>query len=243
MDKQVVLAIIIISIVLMVVLIVVLFRSNLINFIAKFFVKTRKNELSFFRQYEISLDYSKLNRFRRISIEKLLKIFKKHTTGSTKVNIRMIFNGNYYASYDLDLQSKLTLFKQVYSATPYVLFKSSEGKHWGLVDIPYKKLKDIFVDHNWNICNDQQYVSYTKHHRLLVIRGLYKNFDRKPTHIYTNKILSKNFQLFIDKLVTYYSKEGLEMSILKYQDPEMLIKFNRKRKLELLNEKEKGKNT
>jgi len=48
-----------------------------------------------------------------------------------------------------------------------------------------------------------------------------------------------NYQeTFIDKLDTYYNKEGLELSVLRYKDPTMLIKYNRRRKLQQLKDLE-----
>lgn len=237
MDKDELLGVVFVVVIGIIILIVVLVRSNLINFIVRLFVRTKKNELNFFRQYILSRDYSTINKFRRIHIEKVIERFKKNKT-SNYINIRSFFNGSHYPFYDLDDDTKLQLFKKIYAATPYVIFQSSKNNFWGIVDLPQKDIKKILTDHNWNICNDSKYVNYSRHHKALCIRGLYKNMDRKPILIKENKNLSKTFRLFVDKLVTYYSKESLEISVIKYQNPEMLIRFNRKRKLKLLNEKE-----
>ena len=67
-----------------------------------------------------------------------------------------------------------------------------------------------------------------------MIRGLYENKEKKPVLYEINGNLSKNFQLFIDKLRIYYNREGFELSVLRYNDPSLLLRFNRKRKLEIL---------
>ncbi len=69
----------------------------------------------------------------------------------------------------------------------------------------------------------------------ILIRGLYEDLSRKPRLNEINGNLSKNFQLFIDKLSMYYNKEGLELSVLKFKDPNLLIQYNRKKKLQQLN--------
>jgi hypothetical protein len=47
--------------------------------------------------------------------------------------------------------------------------------------------------------------------------------------------LDINFKVFIEKLEHFYSNEGLELSVLKYKEPNMILKFDRKNKLEQLN--------
>ena len=108
---------------------------------------------------------------------------------------------------------------------------------WGIVDIPFKKRKDIFYEHNWKICNDDRYTLFCRNFNKIFIRGLYDSKDKKPILWKVNGELSENFKLFIDTLEKYYNNEGLEISVLRYQNHEMLFKFNRKRKLELLNKK------
>jgi hypothetical protein len=79
-------------------------------------------------------------------------------------------------------------------------------------------------------------VSFAKSQNLLLIRGLYENRSRKPALYETHGNLSGNFKLFIDTLEKYYKTYGLELSILRFQDPEMLLQFNRKQKLKNIND-------
>jgi hypothetical protein len=161
------------------------------------------------------------------------------------VSIESKFNKKYYAVFDLDTKEHLELFKTLYNDTPYALFISSSSEenshYWAIVDIAYKKIKDIFYDINWKNCNDQSYVSFCRNYGRLMLRGLYENEHRKPKIYNINLTLSKKFQLFIDKLLIYYKKEGFELSVLRYKDPTMLIKFNRKKKLDIINKN--GNNT
>ena len=70
------------------------------------------------------------------------------------------------------------------------------------------------------------------------MRGTYENISRKPTIVSKNREedFSDNLKLFIEKLVSYYNNEALEMSVLKYQTPELILRFDRKRKLKKLKE-------
>lgn len=204
------------------------------------FIRAKNDELSFLRQFTYYGSYSYHDKFARESIDKILMKFRKMTTNNdSNVSIESIFNKNYYPTFDLDNTIHLDLFKKLYAATPYALFlssKSDENDHyWAIVDYPYKKIEDIFYDATWKICNDPKYVSYCRNHNRLFIRGIYENKNRKPSLYETKGNLSKNFQLFIDKLSIYYNREGLEVSVLRYKDPEMLINYNRKRKLQQLN--------
>ena len=56
--------------------------------------------------------------------------------------------------------------------------------------------------------------------------------------LHINGNLSTNFQLFIDKMFIYYNNEGLELSVLRYKNPQLLIKFNRKLKLQQLSKRQ-----
>lgn len=206
------------------------------------FRRIKKDELSFFLQDDNCGSYSSTTKIKSKSIEDIICKFKKLIENRCVVGIESEFNKKFYPVFDLDEPDQLILFKKLYAATPYVLFQSSTTRgeftdhYWAIVDLSYKKMKDIFYDHNWkSLCNDKKYIKFCRYHERLLIRGLYEDKNRKPFLYAVNGILSKNFQLFIDKLCIYYNKEGLELSILRYNNPEMLIKFNRKIKLQQLN--------
>jgi len=240
MDKQLILAIAFISILLLIGSFFLYMFVDWTKFKSKFF-KIKKDELLFLKQYTLESGYSVVHKFTYKKIEKIIFIFKKNIRYFNDVNIESKFNKKYYPVFDLDEPGQLILFKKLYASSPYVLFQSSTTRgeftdhYWGIVDAPYKKIENILHDHNWKICNDGNFVSFCDAHRKLMIRGLYESEDRKPKLYAINRNLSKNFQLFIDKVCIYYNKEGLELSVLRYKNPEMLIKFNRKRKLKKLN--------
>lgn len=226
--------------------------GSLITILHEFFTsfkKVDKNELSFLRQYIYIGDYNEDNIWVKNDLSKILQRFRRETFNTNTIFIESKFNNLYYPFFDLDTEENLQLFKELYKDQPYVIFKSSSisqpelykspierDNFWAILDIPYKKLDTIFTNHNWKICNDHKYVEFSKSKKYLAMRGLYEDEKRKPFILEQNGTLSKNLQLFIDKLTKYYSREGLELSVLRYRDPRMLIKFNRKNKLKQINE-------
>jgi len=164
----------------------------------------------------------------------ILDRFRSSIECGNFVSIESKFNNIYYASFDLDTDEHLVFFRHLYQSTPYALFITSDGHYWGIVDYPHDDIKNIFYEPNWKNCNDQRYISFCRNQNMLLIRGIYENDDRKPKLYTVNGKFSKNFQLFIDKLCIYYNKEGLELSVIRYKDPKLQIKFNRRRKLQQL---------
>lgn len=179
--------------------------------------------------------YRDENKISRKNIEKIISKFKKNIENDDQfVSIESIFNNIRYPFFDLDTNEKLMLFKQLFLDKSYVIFQSSTDHFWGIVDEKYKFKKDIFYDFNWKSCNDINYIEFSRENNILTIRGLYENEERKPKLYETRGVLSKNFQLFISELIKYYDNEGLELSVLRYKDPTLLIKLNRKLKLKHL---------
>ena len=206
----------------------------------KILFRVEQDTLSFYEQYTYSGNYSSEERLRPKYLSEILNKFRDMVRVDGYITIESKFNGIHYAVFDLDSSDNLILFRHLYQATPYALFLTSPDHYWGIVDLPYDKIYDIFQETTWKVCNDQKYVSFCRDKDMLLLRGLYENNDRKPKLYTTRGIFSKNFQLFIDKLIIYYSKEGLELSILKYKDPKMMIKYNRLRKLQKLKDLENG---
>jgi len=194
------------------------------------------DNLHFHRQYSCSDPYSKRIKFKKENITEILNFFRKEISQSGGISIESKFNNVNYAVFDLDELDNLKLFRRLYTAVPYALFKTSSNHYWGIVDQPFDDIKSIFFEPNWKVCNDQNYINFSREYNKLFIRGIYEDESRKPIIYHINGIFSKNFQLFINKLCIYYNKEGLELSVLRYKDPGMLIKFNRKRKLRQLEE-------
>lgn len=213
------------------------------------FFKSNKNELIYLRQYANYGSYSITEKIKCKSIDSIIKYFRKmiDIDDDSGVSIESKFNNLIYPVFDLDEKSQYELFKTLHEDTPYVIFMSScddddedpEYKYWGIVDTPYKKFKDLILNQNWKICNDSKYVRFSDSKGKILIRGLYETKKRKPTIFEKNGICSENFELFISKLEKYYNTNGFELSVLRHKDPELLIQFNRKLKLNKINCSEK----
>lgn len=192
-------------------------------------------ELYYVREYVINENYSTKNKQVDTTLEKLFKKFRKEDT-ENKVYLKSKFNGKYYQFHDIDDDKMLETFKKIFDTEPYVIFSSSPGHYWGILDKCSKDLDTIYKDTNWRICNDSRYVSCQQNAKDLVMRGIYETEARKPKIFEQNltDLWSKEFKLFINKLERYFKNEGLELSILRYKDQVLLTKFNRSKKLEKL---------
>lgn len=223
----------------------------------------KKNKLIFYREYTHYGSYHNSTRFKNEFIETILYRFKQESSPNNYISISSKFNNKNYPFFDLDSEEDLELFKKIYSNKSYVIYCSSTNNdtstttirtapsnsgstttninpdekthYWGILDVPYKNVKDILLDTNWKVCNDSKYVSFAKSQNLLLIRGLYENRYRKPALYETQGNLSGNFKLFIDTLEKFYKTDGFELSILRYKNPDMLLQFNRKQKLNEIN--------
>lgn len=194
-----------------------------------------KNKLLFSHQQLVSASYGNEYTSKNIDLKKLLKIYNnKNTTNLSYVSIISQFNNKIYPFFDLDDQEKLNFFEELYIDRNYVIFSSSPDHYWAFLDSQQNNIKKIFSDLNWNKCNDEKYVKFSKKHNLIHIRGLYDNLTRKPHIIKTNGILSENFSLFIKQLEDFYNNEGLKISATIYDDKNLILLYNRKVKLEKL---------
>lgn len=181
--------------------------------------------------------YSSSNKSIKSSLEKLLEYFKGEFSDRDYVYIESKFNNINYPFFDLDTEENKELFLQTHQNDRYVLFQSSPEHYWAILDGDFS-LNQILNDSMWISCNDSKYVSISKEQKNLRIRGLFENMVRKPKIISKNleDKFSDNFQQYIEKMVSYYNNEGLELSVLKYKTPELILHFDRKRKLQQLSE-------
>lgn len=166
------------------------------------------------------------------NIEDILILFKEKR--DRYIYIGCHYNEKNYPLYKIYNKKDLMTFKKCFYDTPYVIFNHHNQYYSCIIDQEYKKIEDIFKDVNWltiNQYNDRKSIMY---HNKLFIDGLYEYDNFKPTILETNGNLSENFKNFINKLVDYYDNQGLELSVLKYQNSEMIIRYNRQKKLKQL---------
>lgn len=209
------------------------------------FFNKNKDELIFYRQYTYHGSYSTYEKFKRENIKKILLRYKNAIDIDGSVSIESKFNNRYYPVFDLDKNETIQKFKDIYSDTPYVLFRSSrnlsdydESHYWAILDTPRNKFNDIYFDYNWKVINDNKYCKFSKSYNRLFIRGLYDDKSRKPIISEINGTLSKDMSKFISLLEDYYNNEALELSIMRYKDHDMLLQYNRKMKMKNINNNE-----
>ena len=195
----------------------------------------KKDQLKIYREYTHYGSYDTSNRLRKSNLKAIQNRFEKRLD-VIGVYITSKFNGYIYPVFDLDSNEHLELFKNIYVTTPYVIFETSKGHYWGIVDNPTKNIKDIFEkDPSWKVCNDQDYVNFSINKGRMFLRGLYENYDRKPYLCYTNGEISIKFQLFINKIKDYYNKEGFEFSVLRYNSTELIEELMIRKRAEKIN--------
>jgi len=193
--------------------------------------KGNPNELLIYLRWNSYSGYSTTEKVALTPIPEILKKFYNNAD-SYDVNIKSEFNDIEYPVFDLDEIDYKNTFTSVFKDKPYVIFKTSVTdectKYWAILGEPLENgKKNIY----WRTCNDPKYVKYTEAKGVFYIRGLYENKIRKPIVVENNGEHSDNFKLYIDKLVDYYNQEALELSVLKYKTPELILKFDRRKKL------------
>lgn len=194
----------------------------------------KKDELILVHEYVVYGSYSEKNKRKVLTLPEIFEKFRKNSEVPKEwgIFVKSEYNGITYPMFDLDTIEHKDTFEKLYANTPYVIFQSSPDHYWGILGI---ENKNIFTDTYWLSCNDTKFVSMSKERCHFTIRGLYEELDRKPILYNSNLTLSHNFQEFINKFQDFIKNEAMELSILKYKNPQMMLKFDRKRKLDKIN--------
>lgn len=183
----------------------------------------KKNQLELYREYEYHDDYNTSNKIKKTSIKDIQGRLEKNSNSVISIFVNTRFNGLYYPMFDLDDFSKLNLFQKINKDISYVIFQSSIGHYWGILDTPKKKLSDILdKDPSWKICNDSKYVSFSIQKQNMLLRATYENYERKPFVYYINGSLSENLRLFIDAFNSYLNNQGFEFSVMYHKSEDLL---------------------
>lgn len=195
------------------------------------------NNLNLYIQEKFFDGYSTKNICRSCNIDLLRNKIYTHRNYIDCV-ISCEFNGEKFVVFDLDNEVNKDAFVEIFNKKPYVIFKSSSNKddrYWGILGVCFDTLSKK-MKRAWTTINDYNYVVFSRNKDHMFLRGTYNNKNRKPKLSFENKKenFSKNFKLFIDKLIEYYNNEGLELSALKYETPELVLKFERLNKIKLI---------
>lgn len=193
-----------------------------------------ENQLIIKYEYEHSSwgGYSSTTKLKRGYIDELIFRFKQRTFN----NVILIseYNGVKYPFFDIDELDKYNHFIRNFKEIPYVVFQSSPGHFWVIVDKPFVKYFDFMKDelfNDWVVYSDTNYQKMTNDRSEFHIRGDFKNLERQPTLIEKYGEFNQNFSEFISKLESYFECDCLELSTLRYNDPDMLLKLRRIKKL------------
>lgn len=193
----------------------------------------RENQLIIKYEYEYSpwSSYSSETRIKRGYIDELRENFKQ----GKFFNILVIseFNNIKYPFFDIDELSKYNHF--VKNATcNYVSLQSSPGHFWIIIDKPFSNFSDFKKDelvNDWIVYSDNKYQTMTNDRKEFHIRGYFEKLERQPVLIDKIGTFSDNFKEFISQLEKYFEYDALELSFLRYKDPDVLLKYRRIKKL------------
>jgi len=177
--------------------------------------------------------YSTTTKFEKIKLKRILEKYKDQSFNN--LYSTTTHNDILYVLFDIDDYNKYQHFCENFKSDNYVSILSSPGHYWVIVDKPFKKFKDFISDElytDWIVYTDEKYVNMTISRQFFNIRLLFRTLNRQPT--ISNRVgnLSENFKTFIEKLENFHQNESLELSTLRYKDPEMLNKLKRIKKLE-----------
>jgi hypothetical protein len=195
--------------------------------------RPKTNEIIFKYEYEHASwnSYSSETRIKRGYID----FFKERFRQREFNNIMVIseYNEFMYPFFDIDDLTKYNHF--VRNATcNYVSFQSSPGHFWIFVDKPFRKyteFKNDDISNDWAVYSDTKYQSMSNNRKEFHVRGFFEKLEKQPGIVDKKGNFSENFSEFISKLENYYNVDCLELSALRYNDPDMLLKLRRIQKL------------
>lgn len=133
------------------------------------------------KQNRLSTYYSELDSYAceehfKLDYEKILKLIKKDKR-LEYISIESKFNKLNYPVYDIDDENKLNDYiNNIKEISSFVVIRSSsydKTNHYWIIEDKPSKIKEIFDNNIWNICNDQNYASMCKKRNKLFIRGFY----------------------------------------------------------------------
>lgn len=161
------------------------------------------------------------------------------------LGVNLLYRGNYYKFYDLDNEYDLEQFKKLYTdSESYVIFRSSKSTkpgetdhYWGIIDRPYKNIKNIFKDTYWKKCNDSFYVRIVKSKKKMCMRLTYENLNRKPCLIETHGAFSKDFDDMLKDIKLFINNHALELSVLIHGTNELMTELKKIKSVVDLNNK------
>jgi len=195
---------------------------------AELVIKPKKDELSYLMVYEYSDTYSTNTSSKPTTIELM------RNSDFKGLIIKTLFNDKHYPMFDIDDIDKFNHFMK---HTNYngVVFQSSPGHHWVIIDKQFDSVYDFLKDDlklDWICYSHDKYNDMVTEQKYFCLRGLFDNMNRQPFVLQTFGNLTNDFKIYIDKLEKHFQVDSLELSTLRYKEPEMLLQLRRIKKLE-----------
>lgn len=194
----------------------------------------QEGELNFVKSIEYYSGYSTQTTYVLCDVDDVVNDYRNNQT-SNYVYVTTNYNGKLYPMFDLDVLNKYNDFVRNFKEEKYVMFQSSPGHYWAIVDREFNSFNDFTRDpliNDWIVYTDKQYNDFTRYRKYFSCRGYFDEMNRQPVIIDKSDNLSNNFNEFINKFDNYLQTTALELSMLKYRKPDMLNLYKRQRKLE-----------
>ena len=205
-----------------------LFRKKIKKITNSYILK--KDELTFLRIYEYFGTYSNTSKIKNTQIDFILSQYRNQNEYNELIILSKL-NDYHYPFFDIDDIDKYNHFCNNTDSN-YVSFQSSPGHFWVIVDKPFISLQDFIKDpifNDWIVYSDDKYTKLVSDK--FYIRGTFKTLMRQPVIDKKIGVFSDDFKTLIEKIVEHYDTDGLELSMLRYKQPDMLLQFKRMKKL------------
>jgi hypothetical protein len=210
-------------------------HSNLFIGIIKFFNR-KKNNLDIYILVEKYGRYTSNEKKQKISVKDVLNEYRTHTNikNAGDVLVTTKYNGVFYPFLDIDDVETYNFFCNN-TNYKYVSVESSTDHHWIFIDKPFKTYNDFINSElyiEWCFFTDDKHSKLYNEDQEFYIRGFYQNYDRMPKIKDVDKHCSDNFKEYIVELKKYFEHTAMELSIIKYKDPDLYKQYVRIKKLE-----------
>jgi hypothetical protein len=151
----------------------------------------KKDQLLFAFQTTLDRSYEVKHTWVYTTFKRAVKEMRKTT--SCSVFIQSKYNGLHYPVIDVDSDLELTrVLKEINELRniPYVVFQSSPGHYWVIIDMGFDKFSPAFfllkILGRHGILGDRNYYNYCEDQNVFFIRGDYNNNIERLPKIITN---------------------------------------------------------
>jgi len=191
------------------------------------------DSLILYRQYNRSQGYGTVERIRKTDYDFMLKEYKNNYFEYAPYLVSK-YNEKHYPFFDIDNHNDYNHFTTNMKDYNYVVFQSSPGHYWVIVDddfLDFNDFKSKSIYNHWSVYCDKKYQDLSLEKRMFFIRSTYKNLDREPKLIETHGEITPDFRTMVSKIEDFFVDDSLHLSVLKYKNKDLLLKMDRINKL------------